>query len=406
MGTSVVGSGANSSDSPEEWQMAAFGQHPESMLEKIFNDVQIAAAAVDAQHRLIYANDLALQVLGIPRTIVDSQLRVEDLFRNYHHFDWRGNDVPTEHWPVMRALAGEDAPPFNIKFVLPNGSFRWLHVTNHRFSVFGLSGILIVATDETKEVELQKVAASVEKFKVLSELVGGLAHNFNNILSVIGLTAFECLGDSDIGPDTRAKLQSISDACQNAGSLVKRLAQFSRTQPLQPQPTPTNQLISKALVLAGPLLRTESINLIENLNPDLPDVDVDPVEMEQVILNLMLNARDAMPNGGQLTVSTEVCVRPSDVAIRDADKQCVAITVSDTGSGIPQGDLDHIFEPFFTTKPNGIGLGLASAHGIVRQHGGDIRVQSVLGSGTRFTVYLPPSRRKEEAVPGGSEKAA
>jgi signal transduction histidine kinase len=145
--------------------------------------------------------------------------------------------------------------------------------------------------------------------------------------------------------------------------------------------------------------------VIENLNPDLPNVDADPIEIEQVILNLVLNARDAMPNGGELTISTEACVR-SSAAIGDDDKQCVAITVSDTGSGIPEGDLDHIFEPFFTTKPNGTGLGLASAHGIVRQQGGDITVQSVLGSGTRFTVYLPPSRRNEEVVQGDPEKAA
>jgi signal transduction histidine kinase len=386
--------------------MTVFGEHPENLLEMIFNNVHIAAAAVDAQHRVVYANDLALQVLGIPQTTVERHLRVEDLFWNYHHFDSRGNDVPVEHRPVMRALAGEDVPPCDIKFVLPNGRFRWLHVTNHRFSLFGLSGVLILATDETQDVELQRVAARLEKFEVLSALAGGLAHNFNNILSVINLSAFQCLEGSDIGPDARAKLRIISDACQSAGDLVKRLAQFSRTHPLQPQPIPINQLIRKVLVLIGPTVRMTSIKLIENLNPDLPDVNADHIEMEQVILNLILNARDAMPNGGELTISTVACVRPSDTAIGDDDKQCVAITVSDTGSGIPEGDLDHIFEPFFTTKPNGTGLGLASAQGIVRQHGGDIRVQSVLGSGTSFTVYLPPSRRNEELVQGGPEKAA
>jgi signal transduction histidine kinase len=386
--------------------MTVFGEHPENLLEMIFNNVHIAAAAVDAQHRVVYANDLALQVLGIPQTTVESHLRVEDLFWNYHHFDSRGNDVPVEHRPVIRTLAGEDVPPCDIKFVLPNGRFRWLHVTNHRFSLLGLSGVLILATDETQDVEVQRVAARLEKLEVLSALAGGLAHNFNNILSVINLSAFQCLEGSDIGPDARAKLSIISDACRNAADLVKRLAQFSRTRPLQPQPIPINQLVRKVLALIEPIVRTKSIKLIENLNPDLPDVDADHIEMEQVILNLMLNACDAMPNGGELTISTEACVRAPDTAIGDDDKQRVAITVSDTGSGIPEGDLDHIFEPFFTTKPNGTGLGLASAQGIVRQHGGNIRVQSVLGSGTRFTVYLPPSRRNEALVQGGPEKAA
>jgi signal transduction histidine kinase len=385
--------------------MTVFGDHPENLLETIFNDVHIAVAVVDAQHRVVYANDLALPVLGISRTTIGTHLRVEDLFRNYHHFDSSGNDIPVEQRPLMRVLAGEDVPPCNIKFVHPDGRFRWLHVTNHRFSVLGFSGVLIVATDETQEVELQRVTANAEKFEVLSALAGGLAHNFNNMLSVIQLSAFSCLRRSDVGPDVRAKLQKISDACHDTSNLVKRLAQFSRTQPLQPRPIPIDQLIRKVLVLIEPLVRTKDIKVIANLNSDLLDVDADPVELEQVILNLMLNARDAMPNGGELTISTDACVRPSDTAIRDGDKQCVAITVSDTGSGIPEGNLDHIFEPFFTTKPNGTGLGLASVHGIVRQHGGDIKVQSVLGSGTRFTVYLPPSRRKEE-VQGGPAKAA
>jgi signal transduction histidine kinase len=165
-------------------------------------------------------------------------------------------------------------------------------------------------------------------------------------------------------------------------------------------------LIRKLLVLIEPLVHAKSVDVITDLKPNLPEVDADPVEMEQVVLNLMLNARDAMPNGGKLTISTDACVPPSGTAIAGDHDQCVVITVSDTGSGIPEGDLDHIFEPFFTTKPNGTGLGLASAHGIVRQHGGDIKVQSVLGSGTRFTVYLPPSRRREEVVQGGPAKAA
>jgi signal transduction histidine kinase len=175
---------------------------------------------------------------------------------------------------------------------------------------------------------------------------------------------------------------------------------------LQPRPISINQLVREVLALTGPLFSAKKIKVTVNLNPDLPDVDGDPVEMEQVILNLTLNAHDAMPNGGELTISTDACVRPSDTAISDDQKHCVAITILDTGSGIPEGDLDHIFEPFFTTKSNGTGLGLASVHGIVRQHGGDINVQSVLGSGTRFTVYLPPSCRKEEVVQGGPAKAA
>lgn len=386
--------------------MAIYYEPPANLLETIFNNVLIAVTVVDSEHQLAYANDPALRLLGIPRTTVGSNLRVEDIFRNYQYFDSSGNDIPVEQLPVMRAFTGEDVAPCNIKFVRPDGRFRWVHVTTHRFSVLGLSGILIVATDETREVELQRIAANAEKFEQLSATAGGLAHNFNNVLSIINLSALECMQSADVGPGARAKLQNISDASRSAGKLVKRLAQFSRTQPLHPRPISINQLVRDALVLIEPLVSTKSVKLIANLSPDLPDVDADPVEMEQVILNLMLNAPDAMPNGGQLAISTDACVRPLDSVIRDDDTQCVAITVSDTGSGIPKGDLDHIFEPFFTTKPNGTGLGLASAHGIVRQHGGDIKVQSAPGSGTRFTVYLPASLRKEEVVQGGGPAKA
>jgi signal transduction histidine kinase len=386
--------------------MPVFGDHPQDLLETIFNNVLMAVTAADAQHQVVYANDKALQVLGIPRTTMGSHLRVEDLYRNHLCFDSSGNRIPFEQLPVMRALAGEDVPPCNMKVVLPDGRFRWLHVTDFRFSVLGLSGVLSVATDETSEVELQKVAASAEKLQLLSVVAGGLAHNLNNVLEIIGLNAFQCMESSDVGPESRARLQKISDASRDAGNLVKRLAQFSRTQPLRPQPISINQLIRKLLVLMDPLVRAKSVEVITDLKPNLPDVDADPVEMEQVVLNLVLNARDAMPNGGKLTISTDACVPPSDTAIGGDHNACVVITVSDTGSGIPEGDLDHIFEPFFTTKPNGTGLGLASAHGIVRQHGGDIKVQSVPGSGTRFTVYLPPTRRREEVVQPGPAKAA
>jgi signal transduction histidine kinase len=241
---------------------------------------------------------------------------------------------------------------------------------------------------------------------MLSEVAGGLAHNFNNVLSVIALTAFECIESPDVGPEVRAKLQTISNTAHDAAQLVKRLAQFSRTRPLQAQPVAINELIRKVLVLIEPLVGSKRIDVISNLGPDLPDVDVDSVEMEQVFLNLMLNARDAMPNGGKLTISTEAGILPSDAVIRDDGKQGLAITVSDTGSGIAASDLNHIFKPFFTTKANGTGLGLASAYGIVRQHGGDIKVQSTPGSGTRFTVYLPPSHSKEQLLHGRPAKAA
>ena len=194
--------------------------------------------------------------------------------------------------------------------------------------------------------------------------------------------------DQALAPDSSRS----PDAARHASDLTKRLAQFSRAQELHPKPISINRLIGDVLVLIQPLVLSK-IKVITKLHPNLPDVEIDPVEMEQVLFNLMLNARDAMPQGGQLIVATDLRDRPSEVTIGGDDKCYVTITVSDTGSGIPEAIVDHIFEPFFTTKPEGTGLGLASAQGIVRQHGGDIKVQSAVGSGTQFTVYLPSIRR-------------
>jgi len=381
--------------------MKAIKESRATLLEKILNGVHVAAAAVDVQHRLVYANRPAMEVLGLSPTTVRSLLRVEDAFRNYQHFDLGGNEIPVERLPLIRVLNGEDVLPCNAKIVRPDGRARWLRITHHRFSVLGLEGVLIVAIDETQQIELQKVAARVQKVEALSTVAGGLAHNFNNILSVIELTAFECMESPDVGPAARAKLKKISATSHDAAKLMTRLAQFSRTQSLNPRPIQMNQLVGRVLELTEPLINAKSIKVVLDLNPHLPDVDADPFEMEQVILNLLLNARDAVPTGGLLTISTNECDRP-DGMVRGGNKQCVSTTISDNGPGISEGNLAHIFEPFFTTKPKGTGLGLASAYGIVRQHRGDIQVQSTVGAGTRFTIYLPISSRKEEVLVGGS----
>jgi signal transduction histidine kinase len=372
--------------------MPLFGMRPPNLLETVFDEVFIAVVVLDEEHHIAYANDQALQLFGIPRSIVAFSVRLEDLPQGYHRFDSNGNEISVEKLPLLRALKGEDVEPHNMKLVHPDGRFKWLHVSTHPFSAMGLKGALMVATDETREVELQRFAASIQRVETLGLLGGALAHNFNNIISVIDLSVRACLSDPDVGPGARAKLQLISDAARHGGDLTKRLAQFSRTQELKPRPTSINHLIRDALSLIEPLL-VKSIKVITELHPDLPDVEVDPVEMQQVILNLLLNARDAMPQGGQLTVATDLRERPTDAEIGGDGRRWLAITVSDTGAGIPDGIVDRIFDPFFTTKPSGTGLGLASAQGIVRQQGGEIKVQSVVGEGTQFTVYLPQHRR-------------
>jgi two-component system cell cycle sensor histidine kinase/response regulator CckA len=372
--------------------MPIFGMRPANLLETVFDEMLIAVVVLDEEHRIAYANDEALRLLGVPRSILASPVRLEDMLQGYRRLDSCGNEIPIEELPLLRALAGEDIEPHNMKLVHPDGRFKWLHVSAHPFAAMGLKGALMVATDETREVELQRVAVSMQKLEMLSTLAGSLAHNFNNLISIIDLSARACLENVDVRSGDRTKLQLISDAARHAGDLTKRLAQFSRTQQLKPKLTSINHLVCDAVALIEPLI-FRNIQVITKLHPDLPDVEVDPFEMQQVILNLLLNARDAMPQGGQLTVATDLLEHPTGAEGGGDGRQSVAITVSDTGTGIPEGIVGRIFEPFFTTKPNGTGLGLASAQGIVRQHEGDIEVQSVAGKGTQFTVYLPQRRR-------------
>jgi two-component system, cell cycle sensor histidine kinase and response regulator CckA len=381
----------------------SFGMRPANLLETIFDQVLIAVMVVDTEHRVVYANDPALQIFGIPRTVLaNPQLRIEDLSRDFHFFDSNGAELPFARLSVVRALAGETIEPHNMKVTLPDGSPKWLHVTTHQFSVMGMGGVLLVATDETREVELERVAVHMQRIEALGAMAGALAHNFNNIISIINLTALTCFESPDAGPDVRPGLQRISDASRHAAELTRRLAQFSRAQELHLRPRSINEVIGDVLALINALV-PHNIKLITELHPDLPDVDIDPVEMQQVLMNLIMNARDAMPQGGQLVIATEMR-EPSD-ATDDGGKHWVTITVSDTGSGIPEAIMNRVFEPFFTTKPEGTGLGLASTQGIVRQHNGDIKVQSKVGTGTQFTVYLPPSRHTEAIADSGIRKA-
>jgi PAS domain S-box-containing protein len=373
--------------------MTSFGLHPANLLEMIFDQVSVAVLIVDNERRIVYVNDPAAKVFGIPRSKLASYSRFEELARDFRAIDSSGTELPFERLAIVRTLAGETVEPHDMRVKLPDGSLKWLHVTAHQFSVMGMSGAMVVATDETREVELEHIAANMQRIEVLGAMARGLVHNFNNIISVISLTALTCLENDDLSPDVRARLQQISDASRHAADLTRRLAQFGRAQELKLRPTSINNVVEDVITLMEALINGK-ISLITKLYPGLPDVEIDPVEMQQVLVNLILNARDAMPQGGELVVGTGLAELPRGTSSgAEEGRQWVTITVSDTGSGIPETIMDRIFEPFFTTKRDGTGLGLASAHGIVRQHNGHIRVESTVGMGTQFTVYLPPSRR-------------
>jgi len=253
-------------------------------------------------------------------------------------------------------------------------------------------------TDITEQRLLEDKLRQSQKMESVGLLAGGIAHDFNNLLTVMGCHVDMLLDTDQFSGDTGESLREIQAATQRAANLTRQLLAFSRRQVMRPGNLDLNELAGSLMKL---LTRTlgEHIAVEVNHAPDLPAVFVDRGMIEQVIMNLAVNARDAMPNGGQLAFSTSV--REIDTAQAQQHPEArpgrfVCLTVADTGSGIAAEHLPHIFEPFFTTKEvgKGTGLGLATVYGIIKQHEGWMEVDSRVGRGTTFLLFLPAATRK------------
>ena len=247
--------------------------------------------------------------------------------------------------------------------------------------------------DITAQRQLEAHLAQAQKMEAIGRLAGGVAHDFNNLLTVILSYSELLLQDMPSDAPTRDDIEQIRKAANGASELTRQLLAFSRQQVLQPKVVDLNAAVGGIERLLGRVLR-EDIQLGCSLAPDAGTVKVDPGQLEQVIMNLAVNARDAMPNGGRVTIETanvdmdETYVQAHTVA---APGRYVMLAVTDTGMGMDAATQARIFEPFFTTKEvgKGTGLGLATVQGIVQQSGGFIWVYSEPNHGTCFKVYLP-----------------
>jgi PAS domain S-box-containing protein len=254
-----------------------------------------------------------------------------------------------------------------------------------------------IARDVTQSRRLKEQLQQAQKLEAIGRLAGGIAHDFNNLLGIVQGYA-ELLRGGVSEPKTKKQLEGIILAAERGVSLTRQLLAFSRKQMLEPKVLNLNTVVSEITRIL-PRLIGEDIELRTKLSGDLGHVKVDPTQMEQVILNLVVNARDAMPNGGRLAIETA----NADLDAKYVNEHSVVVpgryvllSVSDTGIGMDRETQKHIFDPFFTTKPRekGTGLGLATVYGIVKQSGGYIWVYSEAAKGTSFKIYLP---RVEEA---------
>jgi len=246
--------------------------------------------------------------------------------------------------------------------------------------------------EEEKE-HLEALLRQAQKMEAIGQLAGGVAHDFNNILcAIIGFGTLLEMGMTKDDP-SRRHLEQILSAADRATNLTQGLLTFSRKQILNPHPANLNTIVQRIEKMLKRLI-TEDIELQLFLSEQEPNVLVDTGQIDQVLLNLATNARDAMPNGGLLTITTEVANPPADILADTAalpTTRYALLTVTDSGSGMEQETREKIFEPFFTTKDvgKGTGLGLSMVYGIVKQHKGHILVNSEAGKGTSFLIYLP-----------------
>jgi PAS domain S-box-containing protein len=271
------------------------------------------------------------------------------------------------------------------------------------------------AEDITERLNLEAQLRQGQKMESVGQLAAGVAHDFNNILTIIQGHAGLLNSDPGLTAALGESARQIAMAAERAANLTRQLLMFSRKQIMQPHLVNLNEVIGNLSKMLRALIG-EHVELHRHSADDLPPIYGDPGMIEQILVNLAVNARDAMPRGGSLTVRTHVTEIDAAYAANHADARSghhVCLTMKDTGHGMDAATLGHIFEPFFTTKEigKGTGLGLATVYGIVKQHQGWIEVESVVGQGTTFRVYFPICARQEGAssgtkpkdVPGGDE---
>jgi nitrogen-specific signal transduction histidine kinase len=248
--------------------------------------------------------------------------------------------------------------------------------------------------DITEKVQLQEQVLQSQKMESLGELAGSMAHDFQNVLTAI-LAHTEVLRrhvrTDDFG---KRRITTIEDAAKRAGQMISKLLSFARKESMELAPVDLNSVVTDAVELIGRALMEHDIKIRMMLDREIPFITGDAIHLEQVITNLVMNARDAMPRGGTITISTALHQVTKDAAHVPPflkPGSYVVLTVEDSGTGIPREIMDRIFTPFFTTKPagKGTGLGLAIVYGVVKSHNGEIRVESREGEGTVFELYFP-----------------
>ena len=377
-------------DVTERKRAEALLRHEREFLEAVLENMAEGIIACDAEGNITRFNRASTEMVGKPFRNVPPERWAE-------HFGIFLADGKTraslEQVPLYRALQGERLRDVEIKLIPKEGDVHSLLVSGRPLTgVRGQKlGAMIAMHDVTERTRLQEQVALSERLEAIGVLAGGLAHDFNNVLGVV-LGYAEMLQHElpDTSPSAR-HAAGIQRAAGAAAALTRQLLAFSRKQLMQAKVIDVNQLVTNFAKMLQPVIN-EHVDLVLDLASDLARVKVDPVQIEQVLMNLALNARDAMPEGGRILIRTSN-VNEFKINLRThvIPGNYAMISFSDSGLGMEEEVACRIFEPFFTTKGlgKGTGLGLSIIYGIVKQSGGYITVESKVGEGSTFSIYFP-----------------
>jgi two-component system cell cycle sensor histidine kinase/response regulator CckA len=378
----------------------------ERRLEQVLDAFPVGIWLLDREGRIVLENAASRAIWG------ESPATLEELGTRQAWWSSTGQPIQAEEWAAAKAIhQGESVVDQEVVIQTSAGTWKTVLTSAIPLREPGdeINGAVAIAQDvteqkarESAELQQQEQLQETRKLEAIGRLAGGIAHDFNNLLT--GILSYSDLILQELRPNDpiRADVEQIRDAGQRAAGLTRQLLAFSRRQLLQPRVVSLNATVQQLEPMLQRLLGTDA-TLETELDPQLGNVLVDPAQMEQVLVNLVLNAKEAMPSGGRLRLATaNIGLEPGTNQPDDGNQPgaFVSLTVSDTGVGMDELTQARIFEPFFTTKQaaSGRGLGLSTVHGIVEQSGGHLSVASAPGQGSSFTIYLPRYWGPEPAV--------
>ena len=358
------------------------------LLETLYKYANDGIIIMDRTGTIINANELASKIYGYDEgQLLGQNIQILELDANKSILEER----------ILRLLNGE-ALVFEMEYCRKDGTKINLEISSKAIRADDDVYIQSIHRDITEKKRLQSQLLHSQKMESIGRLAGGIAHDFNNIVSAItGFTQLILEDEKELSPDVTSMVRMIETSSRMGNSMISRLLNFARRGQLEITSLDLNAVINETIDMIERLL--SNIEIIRDLDSSIPRVKADRSKMDQVIMNLLINARDAMPKGGKIIVKTALVqldnsVIKIPVSIKEGEYIC--LRVQDTGMGIPEENLNRIFDPFFTTKEEGkgTGLGLATIWGIVKEHSGYITVESTVGRGTNFVIYLPPSPTK------------